>query len=257
MSILDDSDVIGPILGLLKRNLMVGVVTAAGYSESEGNRYYERLKGLIDSIDECLDLSLEQKRNFFVVGGECNYLFRFNELLANKLEWIDKEKWETEEAKSWTTSDIAEFLNIAEKTLINVSSKLEIGDKSKIICKKKAVGIIQKYSRALSREQLEEIVLTCQKKLENCESAKRIKFCAFNGGNDVWIDIGDKSVGVKSLQSYLGGIETFETLHVGDQFASINANDFKARLVACTAWVANPHETIEIVRDINQYVSVV
>lgn len=49
----------------------------------------------------------------------------------------------------------------------------------------------------------------------------------FLGGNDVFVDIGDKSWGVQSCQKYLGGIEGSKTLHVGDQFLSAGANDFK------------------------------
>lgn len=49
------------------------------------------------------------------------------------------------------------------------------------------------------------------------------------GGNDVFVDIGDKSLGVRSCQRYFGGIEGAKTLHVGDQFLSVGANDFKVR----------------------------
>lgn len=47
------------------------------------------------------------------------------------------------------------------------------------------------------------------------------------GGNDVFVDIGDKAWGVLACQNYLGGIEGSKTLHVGDQFLSAGANDFK------------------------------
>lgn len=77
---------------------------------------------------------------------------------------------------------------------------------------------------------------------------KRLPFCAFNGkdwhtelgdtmtkgftgGSDVFIDIGDKSWGVLSCQRYFGGIEGNKSLHVGDQFLSIGANDFKVRQI--------------------------
>lgn len=50
------------------------------------------------------------------------------------------------------------------------------------------------------------------------------------GGNDVFVDIGDKSWGVLSCQKYLGGIEGSKTLHIGDQFLSAGANDFKVRI---------------------------
>jgi IMP and pyridine-specific 5'-nucleotidase len=50
------------------------------------------------------------------------------------------------------------------------------------------------------------------------------------GGNDVFVDIGDKSWGVRACQRYFGGIEPSRTLHVGDQFLSAGANDFKVSL---------------------------
>ncbi len=43
----------------------------------------------------------------------------------------------------------------------------------------------------------------------------------------MFVDIGDKSWGVLACQRYLGGIEGSKTLHVGDQFLSAGANDFK------------------------------
>lgn len=79
---------------------------------------------------------------------------------------------------------------------------------------------------------------------ETTSVGKRLPFCAFNGkdsdicpygfsltprlgGSDVFIDIGDKSWGVLSCQRYFGGIDGNKSLHVGDQFLSIGANDFK------------------------------
>jgi hypothetical protein len=47
------------------------------------------------------------------------------------------------------------------------------------------------------------------------------------GGNDVFVDIGDKSLGVRCCQRYLGGVDGSRTLHIGDQFLSAGANDFK------------------------------
>jgi len=44
------------------------------------------------------------------------------------------------------------------------------------------------------------------------------------------VDIGDKSWGVRACQRYFGGIDAAHTLHVGDQFLSAGANDFKVRL---------------------------
>ena len=52
------------------------------------------------------------------------------------------------------------------------------------------------------------------------------------GGNDVFVDIGDKSWGVLACQRFFGGIEGSKTLHVGDQFLSAGANDFKVWLTS-------------------------
>jgi len=43
----------------------------------------------------------------------------------------------------------------------------------------------------------------------------------------VFLDIGDKSWGVLACQRFFGGIDGSKTLHVGDQFLSAGANDFK------------------------------
>ena len=82
-----------------------------------------------------------------------------------------------------------------------------------------------------------------------------------NGGRDVFVDIGDKSWGVTVCQRYFekqsqnsGGSGSSSklqfgpenTLHVGDQFLSAGANDFRARSVGTTAWIASPEETVYV-----------
>ena len=47
-------------------------------------------------------------------------------------------------------------------------------------------------------EVLEELTLTVQMQLES-----PIPFCAFNGGNDVFVDVGNKSIGLEALMQYL------------------------------------------------------
>ena len=73
-----------------------------------------------------------------------------------------------------------------------------------------------------------------------------IPFTVFNGGADVFLDIGDKSLGVQSCQKWFGGIPPSSTLHVGDQFLSGGGNDFKARSACCCAWIASPLETVAL-----------
>lgn len=45
-------------------------------------------------------------------------------------------------------------------------------------------------------------------------------------------------------------IQGAKTLHIGDQFLSAGANDFKARLACTTAWIANPAETVALLDEI-------
>ena len=83
-----------------------------------------------------------------------------------------------------------------------------------------------------------------------------------NGGRDVFVDIGDKSWGVTVCQKYFekqslnSGSSTKlqfgpeNTLHVGDQFLSAGSNDFKARSVGTTAWIASPAETVELLDEL-------
>jgi IMP and pyridine-specific 5'-nucleotidase len=131
--------------------------------------------------------------------------------------------------------------------------RLNLENVGQIIRKKRGVGMIPLPGQKLLREQLEEVVLNAQRAVQEAEVAKKIQFCAFNGGSDVWVDIGDKRYGVLSLQRYLGGISGAETLHVGDQFASLGANDFKARLAASTVWIASPAETVDIIGELILY----
>lgn len=59
----------------------------------------------------------------------------------------------------------------------------------------------------------------------------------------------------QSRASGAGGGGPFEigpesTLHVGDQFLSAGANDFRARSVGTTAWIASPEETVELLDEL-------
>jgi IMP and pyridine-specific 5'-nucleotidase len=46
---------------------------------------------------------------------------------------------------------------------------------------------------------------------------------AFNGGNDVFVDVGNKSLGLQALQRYLGVTPT-QVVHCGDRF-TVTGND--------------------------------
>lgn len=250
MNLDDNNPVIPKILDLLKRDMYVGIVTAAGYSEKSGEKYMMRIKGLIDAIIQSKAITDEQKSNLLVMGGESNYLFRLNNV-SGALDWIEPDQWQLPETVEWKDEDIVRILDLAESVLTTMKNKLFLP--ATIIRKYRGVGLVPLPGKKICRELLEEVVLNAQKSIEISDVAKRIQFCAFNGGNDVWVDIGDKRLGVMSLQNFLGDISGSQTLHVGDQFASIGANDFKARLAACTVWISSPLETVGIIDELTLY----
>jgi IMP and pyridine-specific 5'-nucleotidase len=150
---------------------------------------------------------------------------------------------------TWTQPLITTLLDLAESSLRECITNLSL--QATILRKERAVGIIPSVpGYHFARESLEETVLVVQKKLEMSEVGKELPFCAFNGGNDVFVDIGDKSWGVLVLQGMFGGVGGERTLHVGDQFLSAGSNDFKARVVGTTAWIASPKETVELLDEL-------
>ena len=68
----------------------------------------------------------------------------------------------------------------------------------------------------LTLQALDEIVLRVAAAFRVAQPAIDIPFCVFNGGQDCWLDIGSKSVGVAQLQAYFQ-LRQEECLHVGDQ----------------------------------------
>jgi IMP and pyridine-specific 5'-nucleotidase len=67
-----------------------------------------------------------------------------------------------------------------------------------VIRKERAVGIIPTNSTLY--EVLEDLAITVDMQLLD----EPVPFCAFNGGGDVFVDIGNKSLGLHALKKYLG-----------------------------------------------------
>ena len=284
-SLLQDAPVVSRLVKLLSLGLFVGVVTAAGYpGELGAQHYYSRLAGLIDRITLDESLTMDQRENLLVMGGESNYLFRYSNEKKN-LSLVPSDQWLLPNMIKWDINKIEHIMASTEHHMKHLRLKFNIQDKTTIIRKERSVGIIPNPGEKILREHLEELVISCSDRVaevlstlyneprrrsvvgsqSNTTSASvgysenEIKVCAFNGGSDVWVDIGDKSLGVESLQVYLCKdvkhhqicpIQKSESLHIGDQFASLGANDFKARLSACTVWIANPRETVDILDDL-------
>ena len=252
-----DSPVIPRMMDLLRKNVRIGIVTAAGYTTAD--RYYMRLHGLLDALEASVELSSQQKNNLVVMGGEANYLFEFDPRSRYRLRPVPREQWLTPEMATWPLADITALLDTAEAALRDCVDALRLP--ASVMRKDRAVGIIPSHpGTCIARESLEETVLVVQKVLELSPAGRagRVPFCAFNGGRDVFVDIGDKSWGVKVCQTWFargGGarvevIRGENTLHVGDQFLSAGANDFRARIVGTTSWIASPAETVDLLDEL-------
>ncbi|KAL8904211.1 MAG: hypothetical protein Q9207_003423 [Kuettlingeria erythrocarpa] len=245
-SLTDENPVISRLIRLLADGSSVGIVTAAGYTDA--SRYYERLHGLLDAVANALTAGDVKDPKLIILGGESNYLFEFDFHAENFLKYIPRKTWMLDEMREWQEEDIQSLLDVAEGALRECINTMHLS--AELLRKDRAVGIVPVTGpgkQKFTREQLEETVLVTQQIVELSAPGKKIPFCAFNGrspvmllswvislinvgGNDVFVDIGDKSWGVMSCQRYLGGIKANKTLHVGDQFLSAGANDFKVRL---------------------------
>ncbi|RPB23497.1 IMP-specific 5-nucleotidase [Terfezia boudieri ATCC MYA-4762] len=246
-SLTPSNPVINQILSLLLRNVCVGIVTAAGYTD--GARYQERLYGLLDAIaDPRNGLTRNQQMNLIVLGGESSYLYKSSPGSEYGLEKIPRSEWQLPEMQEWEEKDIQLLLDIAETSLRESVDTMRL--KALVVRKERAVGIVPADGHKFEREQLEEAVLVAQKTLDLSDVGREIPFCAFNGGNDVFVDIGDKRLGVLCCRRFFGGVEGGETLHIGDQFLSAGHNDFKARLAATCVWVSNPAETVKCLEEL-------
>lgn len=249
-----NSPLLEHILTLLRKDIIVGIVTAAGYRDPE--RYHERLDGLIEGISKCQDLTDEQKENLMVMGGEANFLFRYDHG-SQSLVYQNEDSWLLPEMNKWDGNDMKIVLDFAQENLENLIHKLSLP--AMVIRKERAVGLIPKQGEKLIREQLEEVVLRVDHNLHQFKPASKIKWCAFNGGSDIWVDIGDKSLGVKVLQQFIKHKEgkligPSNTLHVGDQFASVGSNDYASRTAAATAWISSPEETCTLLKDLIAFI---
>ena len=245
--------IIHHLVHFLSRGVKIGIVTAAGYTEFEASKYYARLSGLLDAVAASKSLTPEQKAGLIIMGGESNFLFVFDQQAEHKLRYIHRREWILPEMNKWSESGMQSLLDAAEAAFQDCIITLHLRGAA-VLRKERAVGIykdpLKPDKLKLTREQLEETVLVVQQILEaysedmvNSGKGPLIPWTAFNGGSDVFVDIGDKSLGVQACQKWFGGIKPQNTLHVGDQFLSGGGNDFKARNACCTSWIASPLET--------------
>ncbi|KAI9479128.1 IMP 5'-nucleotidase [Coemansia sp. RSA 990] len=242
-----DSQLVLLLVRLLQRSVSVAIVTAAGYG-NDAPRYEMRLSGLLHGFKKHR-LSPAQVARFYVLGGECNFLFRCSP--DYRLQFVDDSLYDSS-LRSWSELQVQELLDVAEAELSACVARMAIN--ARILRKPRAVGLVPQ--EPLTREQLDECALSSQQALLKFQGSPAaqpcdvpIPFCAFNGGSDCWVDIGNKLIGVRILQGLVGS-PPHATLHVGDQFLS-TGNDIATRAACCTCWIINPQETHHILSELD------
>lgn len=236
-----DNKMIDKIMQLMDLGIHVAIVTAAGYP-GEPHRFEGRLRGLLDAFKEA-NLPMEVTDKFHVMGGECNYLLRINK--EYQLEFVPDEEWigadeDIAEMYKWQEDDekVQAFLDRAQAFLEHLAADLSVS--VDVIRKQYAVGVVP--TEGTIYENLEEMSLAAQAELSDAE----VPFCAFNGGNDVFVDVGNKNIGLRALMKFFG-ISGSQSLHVGDRF-TLTGNDTKVRDACSILWVASPDETTFFMR---------
>ena len=152
---------------------------------------------------------------------------------------------------NWAEYDVNALLDTAEAAVNESIEDLQI--RGRAIRKKRSIGLIPNQDQVITREALDETVLRCQAQLQcmNSGTGPHIPFCAFNGGRDVWVDVGNKRVGVEVLGAYMG-VDATDILHIGDQFLN-TGNDYAARDVCPCIWITSPEETTYILKTILRF----
>jgi len=241
---------------LLRCGVTVAVVTAAGY-EYQAEKYELRLSGLLAYFKE-MELPAKDCERFYLFGGECNYLLSLGhdyKLHPVKEKgaggWMTSTQFIQDSPANWDDADVQSLLDKAEESMNESLRELKI--RGRIIRKKRGIGLIPKQDEAIRREALDESVLRVQSYLRK-QNSTSLPYCAFNGGRDVWVDVGNKRVGVHILCAYLG-LPIIKTLHIGDQFLS-TGNDVAARSVCPCIWITSPEETTYILKSILKLASV-
>lgn len=173
----DDNPVLSRLLRLLGQGKKIGIVTAAGYTEP--SHYYLRLKGLLDAVKVDKSLTAEQKSGLIVMGGESNFLFRYDQSAPHLLSYVPRSEWMLDEMHAWDDKDVDELLDVAEASLRECVSNLSLP--AMVLRKERAVGIYPAKGHKMHREQLEETVLVVQNMVERSDVGKKLPFCAFNG----------------------------------------------------------------------------
>ncbi len=264
----EDSPLVEPLLDALCAGKNLALVTAVG--SPDPGAYEDRLAGLLAEIRRSVRAGQpDPSPRLFVVGGQCNYLFRCE---RGRLVPVPDEEWKDPLVSGWDEADVRAFLDKAADSLVTLCKRFQL--EVTTVKKKYATGVLYVGNENPSVPLfLDEIAFEIRDYLQSEFSPSGLRlssgqtgslpFCTFNGGRDVFVDVGSKAVGIRSLQKYLGLVDEFftddldvvereeapHTLHFGDQFTRAG-NDLLARKVASTVWVSEPSETVLFLRQL-------
>ena len=185
---------------------------------------------------------------------------------SHRLAFVPDGEWKSPEMASWTPEEIERLLDAAQAALEEGAARLRLP--VRVIRKERAVGVLPLAPTVY--EVLEDLAISVQVELaggkrwegekdksnrgrrreseiesesssNSSSSYPLLPFCAFNGGGDVFVDVGNKSLGLDALKAYLQ-LSPSQVLHVGDRFTA-SGNDSATRDCCSILWVANPEET--------------
>lgn len=238
-------ELVSLLLALLERGVAVALLTGVGDPRPEP--YEARLAGPL----KCLrGRALPPGAALYAVGGQCNYCFRYSSA-RERLEPLPREAWEPEVMKGWSRACVEEALDAAQAALEQGAARLGIAGHTSTIRKERAVGVL--YRGKIHRSTtflLDELALLARVAVVKvlAQRQQQLPFCTSNSGQDVFMDIGSKEIGVDLLRGLVGAKRN-QTLHVGDKF-SLTGNDLPARRACGTVWVDDPEETALVLREL-------
>mmetsp|Transcript_26478 Transcript_26478/g.103129 ORF Transcript_26478/g.103129 Transcript_26478/m.103129 type:complete len:313 (-) Transcript_26478:2074-3012(-) len=131
-----DSALVVHLISLLEKGVFVALVTAAGY-ENNPEKYESRLSGLLAGF-KAHNLSQAAASRFFVLGGECNFLYKCK--ADYKLEVVRFESFATDEMLLWGSHQIVKVLDIAEASLRNGVEEMNLN--YQVLRKARGVGLV-------------------------------------------------------------------------------------------------------------------
>mmetsp|Transcript_15734 Transcript_15734/g.43402 ORF Transcript_15734/g.43402 Transcript_15734/m.43402 type:complete len:515 (-) Transcript_15734:889-2433(-) len=240
------------LMQYLELLLRHGVLLAFCTSTEYGNQ--DRFASLFKYFEE-QQLPQSACDNFYLFAAECNYLFQLNheDYRLHPVNergpggWFITTQFLLDAPGNWKESNVEALLDAVQNESMQAMQDLCLDDRASIVRNRRSIGIVPNPGLELPRETLDEMVLCVEEQIcgMNDSLGPGLPYSAYNSGSEVWVNVGNKRVGVQILQSYLG-VQASESLHVGDQFVNEKAtvgNAYFARTATPCIWVISPKET--------------